>query len=154
MFVLLWVISPVGLWVCYGRAVMLLVCLFLCSFIYLYIGRGSYEFVVRKLREIWSVFEGLFHSAWVCHIIRGFCLVVESRHLLLVCVDKCWLWVIYFEHVGSWKEFCRSVYCLMESLGIEVAVLRLLSRVFFCFSQINSWSVVVLLKPSLSHCFF
>ena len=28
---------------------MLLVCLFLCSFIYLYIGRGSGEFVVRKV---------------------------------------------------------------------------------------------------------
>ena len=30
---------------------MLLVCLFLCSFIYLYIGRDSGEFVVRKVER-------------------------------------------------------------------------------------------------------
>ena len=61
---------------------------FLVSIIYILVG-VLVNSLSEKLREIWNVFEGLFRMARVCHIIRVFCLVVESRHLLLVCVDKC-----------------------------------------------------------------
>ena len=147
-------------------------CFFVVLFMYILVG-VLVNSLSEKLREIWNVFKGLLHLAWVCHIIRGFCLVIESRHLLLVCVDRCTLIVgnlfracrvvegiLSFSVMFSinlnalfctFWSFCVQflIYCLMEWLSIEVAVLRLLSRVFFCFSQINSWSVVVLLKFSL-----
>ena len=78
-------------------------CFFVVLFMYILVG-VLVNSLSEKLREIWNVFEGLLHLAWVCRIIRGFCLVIESRHLLLVCVDRCWLLVIYFEHVGNRKE--------------------------------------------------
>ena len=82
------VISPVGLCVKVELRCCLFACFFVVLFIYILVGI-LVNSLSEKLKEIWNVFEGLFHLASVCHIIRGFCTVVESIHVLHVCVDKC-----------------------------------------------------------------